>query len=90
MKIDENEIDKMIDKIINHYGKEHQRMKACEELAELQVALFHDYIDDIKEEVADVYIMLEQIVKIYGIKDITLGSEIERKLERTISRINDN
>lgn len=98
-----------INAILEHYGEDKQRIKACEELAELQVELFHydsDYViegikrltctgssnstllrddsyDKITSEIADVYVMLEQIVKIYDISNKDIEKAITLKLRRT-------
>ena len=83
--------------ILEHYGEEHQRIKACEELAELQVEIFHnrsvdvidssDAYDKVVSEIADVYIMLEQLVKIYDIKKSNIDKVMTDKLRRTEDRI---
>lgn len=76
---------KKIKAIADHYGKEHQTIKAMEELAELIQALAKGDIDNIKEEIADVRVMLEQIEYLYGIseKEITLRicAKVYRQLE---------
>ena len=83
--------------ILEHYGEEHQRIKACEELAELQVEIFHnssedaaksnDIYDNVVSEIADVYIMLEQLVKIYNILKSDIDKAMTLKLRRTEDRI---
>ena len=45
--------------IADHYGKEHQTIKAMEELAELIQALAKGDIENIKEEIADVRVKIE-------------------------------
>ena len=82
--------------ILEHYGEEHQRIKACEELAELQVEIFHnssedaaksnDIYDNVVSEIADVYIMLEQLVKIYNILKSDIDKAMTLKLRRTEDR----
>lgn len=53
-------------KIADHYGEEHQMLKAVEEMAELTQAIMK-YLDnpakwdDLFEELADVLIMVEQL-----------------------------
>ena len=77
---------KKIKAIADYYGKEHQTIKAIEELAELIQALAKGDIENIKEEIADVRVMLEQIEYLYGISGdaITLRmcAKLWRKLER--------
>ena len=62
-------------KVIEHFGAEAQKVKALEELSELQVELVRDLngsgnIDAIIEETADVMNMMEQICIIYDIEDL--------------------
>lgn len=86
-----------INAILEHYGEEPQRMKACEELAELQVEIFHNssedaaksnaIYDDVVSEIADVYIMLEQLVKIYNLNKRDIDNAMTLKLRRTEDRI---
>ena len=73
---------------VKHFGAEHQTLKACEELTELQHELLHALDgradnDKISEEMADVEIMLEQLKLIYGQTD---GWK-EKKLARLEERI---
>lgn len=90
------EIDKeSIQKILNHYGMKHQSLKCAEEMAELQVLILQDAnsdykkvpIVDIVEEVADVYIMLEQVKMIYHITDDDIKRIVDYKLKRTFFRM---
>ena len=77
--------------IVGFYGKDNQKIKAIEELSELQKELCKSFITDnydkISEEMADCYVMLEQLMIIYGnksqVKDI-----IKQKIKRTIKQIN--
>ena len=71
---------------IDHYGIDHQKNKAVEELSELIVELMHDLdgrarMDAIREELADVIVMAEQLRIIYG------GSEVDRWIERKLVRL---
>lgn len=72
--------------IADHYGKEHQTVKAIEELAELIQALAKGDIENIKEEIADVRVMLEQIEYLYGISEdaitLRMGAKLWRQFER--------
>jgi NTP pyrophosphatase (non-canonical NTP hydrolase) len=76
-----------IRKIINHYGHTTQFNKAVEELAELTRALVRDDRNNVIEEIADVYIMLEQLKIMGGISDDLINYVIDQKLNRTIERI---
>ena len=68
--------------IADHYGKKHQTIKAIEELAELIQALAKGDTDNIKEEIADVRVMLEQIEYLYGISDDAITLRMCAKLWR--------
>lgn len=71
--------------------------KTCEELVELQVEILHhdpldvlkseDVYKDVMTEVTDVYIMLEQVVKMYGIKKSDIDKEMTYKLKRANDKI---
>lgn len=88
--------------IFDHFGIEAQKMKLIEEMAELTVELAKprnervfkkdeinkacDYINKILDEIADVSVVLDQIIDYYGreaIDNIRQG-----KIERTLERIN--
>lgn len=72
---------------VKHFGAEHQTLKACEELTELQHELLHAIDgradnDKIREEMADVSIMLEQLKLIYGPIDSCIDTKTVRLEER--------
>ena len=76
---------------ISHYGKEHQKKKAIEEMAELITALSREQDGratehDVITEIADVSIMMCQLMEIYG--DEKCQQEIQRKQARLMRRIN--
>lgn len=93
--------DKMIldRKNVVLYERLHERYKgeqlivAIEEMSELQKELCKllrneiRSMDNIEEEIADVSIMLEQLMIIMGITPNTLAKIREKKLHRTWSRI---
>lgn len=77
--------------LAEHYGEKHQCMLCIEEMSELikEIVKFerkHNNYNEIAEEVADVQIMIEQVIAIYGINE-----EVERwkekKLKRTEARL---
>ena len=79
--------------ILNHYGMQHQKAKAIEELAELIVALQKDILDGkeshsraVLEEIADVHIMLTQLLDDEGDKT-TVSLIVDKKLKRQMRRI---
>lgn len=81
-------------KIIEHYGENHQRYKAAEELSELQTLILQDANKNGKvpksriiEEIADVYVMLSQLKTIYQIDGRDIEPVIEYKVDRTLKEI---
>ena len=73
--------------IINHYGHTNQFNKAVEELSELIRALVRDDKDNLIEEMADVYIMLEQLLIMCDIPEVIMDYSINQKIERTLERM---
>ena len=81
--------------ILNHYDSNNQKMKCCEELSELETAILKHInkggnTDEILEEMADVYIMLEQLRYMMLFGENTLNDVIDFKLDRQIQRIRGN
>ena len=82
-----------ITEIMSHYGPDAQTIKAIEELAEMQVVLAKilnkqcENIDSLVSECADVFIMLLQIMSIYGIDIDYFDEEVRFKLDRQMQRI---
>lgn len=78
--------------ICNAYGSKAQMIKCCEELSELSTAILHhvnkgENHEAILEEMADVYIMLEQLKSMIPYDDAALDKEIEFKLTRQLGRL---
>lgn len=77
--------------IVHEYGDGNQKLKACEELCELQEAILKDvnkHIDSgVVEEIADVYIMLAQLEVIYDVDVLDLFEMIQYKLDRQRERM---
>ena len=79
--------------IADHYGKESQIDQTLEELAELATALHHlkkkpdseTILDNVHEEMADVYIMIYQLMHLIDPEFETIGW-MEHKVERQIER----
>lgn len=90
------DIGKVI-QILEHYGHDKQKLKACEELTELQAVLMQIinkginpiFLHELIGEIADVKIMLAQLELIYCIDPDELREIIEYKLDRQIKRIED-
>ena len=81
-------------KIVEHFGDNHQRFKAAEELSELQTLILQDANKNGKvpksriiEEIADVYVMLSQLKTIYCIDSRDIEPIIDAKVERTLRQI---
>lgn len=81
-----------LQEIVNHYGHESQKAMLFEEMSELQKEICKDIrnkrnVEHIAEELADVYIMLQQMQLIYGITDEQIEQVVQDKIERTLDRI---
>lgn len=87
---------KDLEDIIKHYGREHQQLKAVEEMAELTQAIAkHLNADDpigptlenVKEELADVKVMVDQLLIIYGEDNVLeiVKEKIERQKVRMLN-----
>ena len=89
-----NVIKEVSKKILKHYGLQHQKAKAIEELGELIVALQKDLLagteglsPEVLEEIADVHIMITQLLYDEG-DSTTVSLIVEKKLKRQIRRMN--
>jgi len=74
-------------KIVKHFGVEHQKNKAIEELSELIRAISRNDRDNVIEEIADVEIVINQLKYIYKIKDGLIDIIKDKKENRTIRLI---
>lgn len=75
---------------VHHYGPEHQKKKAVEEMGELITAIAREQDgratpEQVITEIADVHIMIRQLALIYGVDKIV--KEIHRKERRLVRRI---
>lgn len=77
----------MVKKIFNQYGEEEQALKSIEELAELQRAIVRKDLRNMEEEIADVFIMLNQLLLFQGINKEAVLDLVDYKLKRQIERI---
>lgn len=75
-------VDKLLQKAIDHYGKDNQVKKSIEEMAELTKALCKGDVENIKEEIADVQIMLYQLQMIFY-----NGNELSEYATRKLLRL---
>ena len=90
----EQEIDNAIAIIATHYGVKAQSMQTCEECAELIQAVSkltrgvtETRILALVEEIADVRIMMSQLMQLFGIPEAEVSERVEEKLERQLKRI---
>lgn len=90
----EQEMKNAIATIATHYGKKAQSMQACEECAELiqAVSKLTRGVTEMRilalvEEIADVRIMMSQLMQLYGIPETEIATLVERKLQRQLERI---
>lgn len=85
----------LLNSILKKHGFRNQIVKTCEELSELETALLKCYnkgpgegrIEAVQEEIADVYIMLEQIRKQFMSRE-ELDNWIQYKITREAERGN--
>ncbi len=81
-----------INLILNSQSVDVNKTIVIEELSELQKELCKDLRgynrrEEIKEEMADVYICLQLLKEIYNFSDEDLDKMYERKMKRNIERI---
>ena len=82
----------ILEKAIETYGKDMQLTVAVEEFSELIKEICkskrgRDNRNNIIEEIADCYIMLEQLGIIFGIEDTEINQVIDEKLTRLEKRL---
>lgn len=91
----EQETNKAIGEIAEHYGARAQTLQLCEECGELIQAASKltkgaTVISSLIEEIADVRIMTSQLMYLYGIPESEISHQIEEKLKRQLERIRRN
>ena len=90
MKVDKDKLNL----IIEHFGRLHQVVKLGEEVGELNKAILNfenGYTrtnNEITEEIADVYLLLEQIKLMYGLDKNEIRTVMQMKTDRTIDKYN--
>lgn len=82
---------KDVERIAFHLGLESQKLKTVEECNELIQAIQNEDFENIVEEIADVLIMVRQLIYLYDIKE-NVNEMIKIKIQRTLNRykINEN
>lgn len=81
-----------INSIIDTFGKEQQHIVAIEELSELQKEITkwlrgEDNRDHLQEEIADVLLMIDQIIAMHGFELKNILAIQEEKISRTVNRM---
>ena len=81
-----------LDTIIGFYGETAQKQMAIEEMSELTKEICKDFRgsgfkDKIIEEMADVLVMIDQLMIIYRIKPSDVHEVMNRKIERTWEKV---
>jgi len=96
MKSDEGYpgLNKLLDRAVNMFGKELQSQIAMEECAELIQAISKivrkpctKTRDNLIEEMADVILMMEQLLRMYDIKKDEVEELMYKKLDRLKGRL---
>ena len=79
--------------LLEHYGVLTQLHMQIEECGELIVAICKLFrggpVADVKGEMADVYVMLEQLCEMYGISQEEIDEIATAKLDRALRRAQD-
>jgi predicted DNA-binding protein len=84
-----------LEKAIETYGKDMQLNVAVEEFSELikEICKYkrgRNNIENIVEEMADCYIMLEQMKMIFGLGSTVISDAMDKKIKRLKSRLADH
>ena len=85
-------MESLYGRVIGEYGPEHQMVVAIEELSELTKELTkylrqEGCYEHLLEEMADVYICFQELKIIFGISNLKLVNEVDKKLERLERRL---
>jgi len=93
MKLTERQAD-IFSQTVERWGRDSQILLALEEMSELSVELLknlrgRDNVDKIAEELADVYVVLEQARRIYDIKNDAIQKIADSKIDRLEQRLKD-
>lgn len=82
------------EKIAEHYGRKTQERQTVSELSELMYVLTRrpdqrqpDWTNELLDEIADVSIMMQQMMHLYDISGDELNERINYKLKRQIGRM---
>lgn len=90
----EKEYNDVIGRIAVHYGVKAQTLQLCEECGELIQAVSkltrcvtETRISALAEEIADVRIMMSQLMQLHGIPEAEVVALVEEKMKRQLARI---
>lgn len=75
--------------IWEHYGQERQLAKLMEEAYEVTDAVRECNLDHMEEEIADVMVVLYQVIYMHGLNLNTINRMMAFKVERTLERMKD-
>lgn len=82
------------ERIAEYYGKKTQERQTVSELSELMYVLTRrldqrqpDWANDLVDEIADVTIMLQQMMYLYDISSDEINERINYKLQRQLGRM---
>lgn len=84
--MEKKERSDLVYKVGVFYGASKQKLKLCEECAELIQAIIRGDIKHITEEMADVRFLIDQIAKVENVEEF-LDSIYDYKVMRQITRI---
>jgi len=84
-------------RIINHFTPKHQRIKLLEELGETTASLARYVcnpneltLHNVKEELIDTMLLMEQFMIIHNVKKSEIHLMKEMKVSRTLERMKEN
>ena len=83
----------VLDRAFAKWGRDSQVMLALEEMAELSKELLKninrnsDNVAQITAEIADVYVVLEEVKNIYSIKDDDISEIMDPKIQRLKAKL---
>ena len=85
--------DEKLKAITKHFGIETELTKLSEEIGELLNECYSNYYtgknkDNIEDELADVYVLLNQIKLYFNVDTLRVGQIVDQKIDRTVTRIN--
>lgn len=94
----EQEINKTIGKIAEHYGAKERSLQTCEECCAELIQTVDKLtrgesparILSLVEEIADARIMMSQLMCLYGISESEISKQIDEKLKKQLERIRRN